>query len=231
LSNDGTKDEGAPTPQPNALLGLSERLELVGPTVDDDIRRAVGRYGAEAVKDAVRRQTQPKRGRKPEEDWPELRDVIRDDARKWLSGEDPFVARTNYAIAKEFAEQNPGQSPVSTHQRIERKLAKGPYNRRWRVLATAEMMSHDDFPHAAHIRAIEALLALGIEDWTEIWQVKLERSKSTIGDYERKFGDAPPANLSMKQIEEAARNALLTIGEIARPRPQIGGMFGQPRTS
>ena len=50
----------------NALAGLSPdgpKFDLVGPTVDDDIRRIIARYGTEAVKQAVKRVTKPKRGR------------------------------------------------------------------------------------------------------------------------------------------------------------------------
>lgn len=36
----------------NQRVGLPA-MDLVGPTVDDDIRRAIGRYGSDAVKQAV----------------------------------------------------------------------------------------------------------------------------------------------------------------------------------
>lgn len=120
----------------NALAGLSPdgpKFDLVGPTVDDDIRRIIARYGTEAVKQAVKRVTKPKRGRKPEKDWPELREVIESDARDWLAGGDPFSSRSNYSIAKDFADKNPGHSHPATMKRIERKLVQ---KRVWMTLVT-----------------------------------------------------------------------------------------------
>src|SRR3546814_7581713 len=75
------------------------------------------------------------------------------DAREWLAGNDPFTTRSNYSIAKELSERNPGHSIVSTHKRIERKLSRGPYNRRWFALVWAENLSRNQGPHGAHIRA------------------------------------------------------------------------------
>ena len=141
----------------NALTGLlanGPKFDLVGPTVDDDIRRIVTRYGAEAVKEAVKRETKAKRGRKPERDWPELREVIEADARDWLAGGDPFSSRSNYSIAKDFADRSPGHSHPATMKRIERKLVK---SRVWMTLVVAKNISREGYPYAEHIRALDAL--------------------------------------------------------------------------
>jgi hypothetical protein len=201
----------------NALGGLfanGPKLELVGPTVDDDIRRAITRYGKDAVKEAVKRQTTSKRGRKPEKDWPELREAIEADARDWLEGGDPFATRSNYSMAKDFADRNPGHSYPATMQRIERKLAK---NRAWMTFATAMNLSRDDYPHAAHIRALEALAGAH-----PIWTDLLENAKSEIADYEARNGEPPPAHLSMKDIKDAAINAL---NSPFKPNA-LGGLLG-----
>src|SRR3546814_11670708 len=114
------------------------KMDLIGPTVDDDIRRAIARYGADDVKVAVKNATKAKRGRKKEPDWPEPREIMEADAREWLAGNDPFTTRSNYSIAKEIAESNLGHSIVSTNKRIERNHYRGQYNRRWLALVRAE---------------------------------------------------------------------------------------------
>ena len=205
------------------INGPPPKWDLVGPTVDDDIRRAVQRYGAEAVKAAVKEATKAKRGRPREPDWPELRDVIHADALEWLAGGNPFATRSNYAIAKEFAERNPGQSVISTHKRIERKLSRGSYDRRWFTLITAENLSRDGFPYAAHLRALEAVANLPDPKTAEVWRRSLEMARSTIADYEAREGKPPSESMSFKEIEEAVRKGGMAA-LIAPPKP--GGLFG-----
>jgi hypothetical protein len=203
----------------NALKGLAGSLpkfDLVGPTVDHEIRRVISRYGADAVKDAVKRQTKPKRGRRPEMDWPELTEVIELDARELLAGGDPFSTRSNYSIAKGFADKNPGQSHPATMKRIERKLFQ---KRRNFALAIAQTLSREGYPYAVHIRALEALIEAGAHP---VWTMTLDQAKSDIADYEAKKGEPPPAELSMAEVEDAARNVLLSL---AVPE-KSGGLLG-----
>lgn len=225
------EERGVPRAQENVLAGaLAPKFDLVGPTVDDDIRRAVQRYGAEAVKAAIKEATKAKRGRKREPDWPELRDVIHADALEWLAGGDPFAARSNYAIAKDFAERNPGHSVISTHKRIERKLSRGPYDRRWFTLITAENLSRDGFPYTAHVRALEAVANLPDTKPAYLWHSILERARSTIADYHAREGKAPDPSMSYRQIEDAVREG--SLAALVSP-PRQGGLFGMaaPRTA
>lgn len=199
-------------------------MDLVGPTVDDDIRRAIWRYGAEAVKKAVKEATKAKRGRKREPDWSELRETIEADAREWLDGKDPFAARTNYAIAKQFSERNPGHSIISTHKRIERKLSRGPYDRRWYTLVSAESQSRDCGPYGAHIRTLQALSELPETTQPNVWQLALDRARSTIADFEAREGNLPPDEMTFREVEEVVKrrsglNALLDL-------PRSRGLFG-----
>lgn len=198
------------------LPGAPPKFDLVGPTVDDDIHRIIMRYGAEAVKEAVKRQTKPKRGRKPEKDLPELAEVFEADARDWLNGGDPFASRSIYSIAKGFADRNPGHSHPATMKRIERKLVK---RRVLITLATAEGRSRDGYPYATHIRALEALCNA---DSHPVWSSIRDRAKSSVADYEAKVGEAPPPHLSMKEVEEVARNAFLKLSDFAGPKPPRG---------
>lgn len=210
----------------NALvgaLGAPPQWDLVGPTVDDDIRRAINRYGAEAVRHAVKTATKAKRGRRLEPDWPELRQVIEADARDWLAGGDPFSARSNYAIAKAFAERNPGHSIVSTHKRIERKLSKRPFDRQWLTLVTAENLSCDDYPYTAHIRALRALAELPEPSGLNLWKSFLDQALSTLADYGVREGKLPPEEMTFSEVEEAVRRG--SLAALLAP-PQRGGMFG-----
>ena len=203
-----------------AFGGGPPKFDLVGPTVDDDIRRTITRYGALAVKDAVKLQTKAKRGRKPVADWHELRSVMDADAADWLAGGDPFKSRSNYSIAKEFADRNPGHNHPATMKRIGRKLKK----RELFALMTAEQTSREGHPFEVHLRT---LAALGKVHGHPLWQSELERAKSDIADYEAKTGTPPPAHLSMKEVAETAQNALLQLNALAVPaKPGKGlGLF------
>tara|TARA_B110001454_G_scaffold133413_1_gene124200 strand:- start:2896 stop:3561 length:666 start_codon:yes stop_codon:yes gene_type:complete len=197
------------------------KFDLIGPTVDDDVRRIIGRYGAEAVKEAVKIQTKPKRGRKPEKDWPELKGVIESDAQDWLNGGDPFSSRSNYSIAKDFADRNPGFSHPATMKRIERKLAQ---KRVWMTLVAAELSSYENYPYGVHIRTLEAL---SNADAHPVWERIRDRAKSNVADYEAKKGELPPDHMSMKEVEETARSAVLTLNALAAPKQSKGlvGLF------
>lgn len=212
-------------PVARALInGPQPAWDLVGPTVDDDIRRAIGRYGADAVKRAVKEATKAKRGRKREPDWPELREIFEADARDWLEGKNPFEARSNYAIAKELSERNPGHSIVSTHKRIERKLSRGTHERRWFVFVLAENLSRDAGPHEAHIRALVALSELREPTQPDLWKFSLERARATLADYEAREGHPPPAKMTFREIEEAVQKG--SLAGLLSARPKIGGLFG-----
>lgn len=189
-----------------ALIETLERVlnrpgfDLVGPTADDDVRRAIERYGAAAVKEAVQRQTTPKRGRKLEpNDLPELREIFVADAKDWLAGGDPFKTRKDYSIAKTLADRGPSHSHPSTLRRISRKLGK---KRVWQTLVEAMYLGEKDYPYAAYIRTLKAM-----RDQEQEWAFLLDRAQSSVEDYKAKFGNAPPAKMSMEEISVAVRTA------------------------
>lgn len=204
------------------LIGLIKEYEtkfdLVGPRVDDDIRRAINRYGAQAVKDAVKRLTKPKRGRKAERDWPEIDKVIKEDARKWLEGGDPFADRSNYSIAQAYVNEHPGHSHAATQRRIMKKLAE---KRVTFTLINAELIGRGGYPHEAYLRALRALTELR-PDWG-IWPRILSEAEANIADYTRKFGPIPP-DMTMKEVEDGARNALLPASP-TNSNSGLAGMF------
>lgn len=203
----------------NIPIGLSANaptFDLVGPTLDDDIRRLCARYGTEAVKEAVNRYAKPKRGRKPHKDWLELQSVIEADALDWLNGKDPFTLRSAYSIAKDFADNNPGHSRDATLNRIKRKLSK---NRRWMVLYTATNLSFESHPYATHIRALEAF---GKLESHPVWVSILNHVNSVLIDYEAKKGEAPPVHMSMKEVEKTTSKMLLTLKALDASAPVRG---------
>lgn len=180
------------------------KWDLVGPTVDDDIRRAIVRYGAKAVREATQRLSKSKRGRKSINDWPELSPIFKQDARIWLEGGDPFEVKSNYAIAKEYALANVGQSVEATHERIERKLGKEPHNRRWYILLFAFHLSKADWPYSRHLRALEELAPL---DAT--FRDLLAYALKDVEIYTDKVGHSPPPDMAINVIRETSNNALM----------------------
>lgn len=180
---------------------LAPKFDLVGPSVDDDLRRLIRRYGADQVKEGLKRLTTAKRGRKKLPDWSSLRQEIDVDARAWLDGRDPFKERTAYAIAKAYADANPGHSYPATFDRIKRKLRDKRHGRRWYVFVRAMEMSDDAYPYRAHLRALEELSKC---DSQPVWQSMLDRARANIADYTAKWG-RPSDETTMKQIDEGAR--------------------------
>jgi hypothetical protein len=175
-------------------------LDISGPTVDDDIRRLIGRYGAEKIQEAVKRQTARKRGRPPEGDWSELGDILREDARLWLEGVDPFKGRSNRSIARGFAEKHTGHSREATRDRVMRKLRE---RRRYYTLVEAERLSETEYPCAENLRAIAALRETGTR--RDLWERLLRFREGSLADYRSKFGE-PPASMTMQELQaEAAK--------------------------
>lgn len=202
-----------------AGLDVQARYDLVGPTVEDDIRRAISRYGVAAVKEAVKRGAKVKRGRKAVKDWPELQPTLIEDARKLLEGGDPFTDRTNYAIAQEYVARNAGHSQAATHRRIMKKLSE---RRVMWTLIHAERLGENDYPYSAYLNVLERLINI-LPDWDN-WPSSLRRVKLAIDDYTAKHGP-PEDHLSIAEIERAAREPVSSAWAGLAP-PPLGGLFG-----
>lgn len=176
-------------------------FDIVGPTIADDVRRLIRRYGRTALKDAVRKQTNLKRGVKAKPDWLDLEDILKEDAARWLDGGDPFKERGNRTIAKKVAADQPGHNIDATFDRIRKKLMR---DRRYYTLVHAAGLSEDHYPHPAHFKALQALAKLGRHS---IWTEQLRRAQNALADYTTKYG-SPPPTLTMREIEAEASKAM-----------------------
>ena len=94
------------------LISAAAKWDLVGPTIDDDIRRLIGRYGGLAVKEATARMTKAKRGAKMLPDWKELKPWIDEDAKAWLEGRDYLTPEDLQAVYHETMAHRVFFSPI-----------------------------------------------------------------------------------------------------------------------
>jgi hypothetical protein len=163
--------------------------------LDVELRSLITRYGLDPVMEALKRLTKSKRGPKTIKDWPVIIPIIDQDARVWLSGENPVSEISNYAIAKEFAEQRPGYREAATRRRIEKKLSQ---SRELMKLIRAMEIGSSEYPHAAYIRTLRALC----EKYNHrSWRMALDSAEASISKYEARWGQRPSDQLSMDQIE------------------------------
>ncbi len=171
----------AQMPAKSPTPGASDPIEIA---LEKGVRELVARYGRERVREAILRQTKAKRGPRPRKDWHILWPIIADDARQLLDGRDPFSARTNYAIASEYAAKETGHSHTATVERIERKLRK---YRKPLALADAASIGSEISPHHAYLRMLER--------WRETvpelaFDARLEKARQLLANFEiRAFFD------------------------------------------
>ncbi|WP_159043480.1 hypothetical protein [Sphingomonas sp. STIS6.2] len=191
-----------------------DALMQAGRTLDDELRSLVARYGADAVREAAKKATVKKRGRRPEKDWPLLRPWLDQDVEDWLAERDPFAARSNYFIAKEYSAEYPGHNPIATAERIERKLRE---KRRWMLFAVAENRTRKGWPLSVNLRACEGMIEEGKPN---DWSFMLNHLRGVLARYEERFGK-PDASLSLDEMDEALRQPLPALSGGV-----LGGLFG-----
>lgn len=176
------------------------KLDIVGPTVDDDIRRLIRRYSVGAVQIALKNQSARKTGRPPEKDWLLLQDIIQEDAREWLAGGDPFIKRSNASIARHFTDKHAGQSRESTIVRIKLKLSR---SRRYVTLCEAERLAREAFPYDQYLRVLNALI--DTRKHTRLWKEQGFQTLASVAEYTAKFGEPCP-DMTITELEaEAAK--------------------------
>lgn len=175
------------TPKP----GTADTIEIA---LEKEMRDLIARYGREQTKDAALRLTRAKRGPKPRKDWHLLWPVIADDAQQLLDGRDPFFAKTNYAIAFEFAAEEPGHNRSATVERIERKLRK---YRKPLALENAATIAEKISSHPDYLRMLAEWEQAG-SDLT--FNARILRAQETLATFEARYGLAPPQFLSISKI-------------------------------
>ena len=192
----------------------------MNPSLDEQLSRLVAKHGSDAVREAAKRATAKKRGRKPEKDWLGLKPWVEQDADDWLHGRDPMAIRSNYAVAKAFAEENQGHNRYATKERIERKLRE---KRRWFMLVIARERAEAGFPFETYVRALRELdqVAPG-----QFWATMLEQALGKVARYREQFGEPSPEK-SLDTIDSELRDASMTIlGSTVTPSR---GLFGTRR--
>lgn len=198
------------------------QVDYVGPTVDDDIRRIIGRYGESAVKDAVKRLTARRKGRPLLKDWNELKPHIQACADRWIAGEeDPFNTPTNYAIAKEIADKGEPHNHPATMQRIQRKLRE-ERGRKWFTLVDAYQRGGDNLTFKTYMRTIDELCRI---DPKGHWNWLAERAVGLLTDYLGKH-DELPDDITFAEVEAGARKTMNAPTSYANSRRS--GLFGTP---
>ncbi len=198
---------------PNALAGT--------PTLESELNSIIIRYGRDEVRKAVVKLAKGKKGRKQEKDWPIIGpEICRLDALDWLEGKDPFVVRTNYSIARDFASRYPGHSAASTHRRIMRKLKD---KRQWYCEVTAWGIASKELPARYYFDVLSRLENLG-EQWTEILSKDYDLRIGQLESYRERYGQ-PDDNMTFDDIE--AKLAELRTNALAGVFAAKRGIFGK----
>ena len=194
---------------PKFTFGLEPR------NVDEGVRHLTMKFGRAAVKEASKRLTKAKTGRKAEQDESELREVYDSDAELWLAGKNPLKLRSNRKIAQDIATRKPGHSSDSTKRRIMQKLSK---DRRVKMLWHAALVSRDKHRHENHIKAVKAALRVvsaGDKKILEYWQKDYSEAVQAYCVF---TSNEPPKDWSFKQIDDFNKSNNLTgLSKILSP--------------
>lgn len=187
--------------QPNALSAFLGTF-TPGHNLDNDLRALITRHGKEAVRDAVKRLTKGTKGRKQERDWPIIGpEISRKDALDWIEGRDPLKLRSNYSIAQNFARRFPGQSVLSTHRRIMRKLKK---QRVWFYEMMAWEMAGTELPFSQYFDIVSRITQKD-ERWSRIFTTDYDLKVGMLTRYRDQLGEPEPS-MTFAQIDKALKD-------------------------
>lgn len=179
-----------------AILDYRSKMDFVGPTVDDDIRRAISRYGADAVKASVRKQTAKKAGRKKLPVWPELMPIIESDARRWLETESLKGRRTNNSIAREISNREREHNRDTVHRRIMGRLSE---ERDQRTAIQAMIISKNEGPVVRHVAALKWLSQY--DEWTAYAKNELDGLLQIVELYKQSYGSSPDDSITLSELK------------------------------
>lgn len=214
------------SPESLLLLAMQRPSLPKGLSLEDAVLLLVGRFGADAVKEAVKQLTKGKPGPKTLPDWERLLGTFRAEAQTLLSGDAGLQSRN--AMARDFAETQPGNSKTSTQTRLRRKIK----HRDWWVHVLALLEAEGAYPHHRYIAILEKLIELkdsgpkGTKEAGEMWETKLKRAQQLLLEYEQATGHCPDPELTFKAVEDAVLSSLITGA-----RPTLGplsAVFSDP---
>ena len=178
------------------------RRSVIDGATEGGIKSAIQQHGKQVVEEELSRLMRVRSGPKGIDDWPGLRILLERDVEEWLKGNDPFDARKDYAISKEFADSAPGHSHPSTMKRIQRKLAS-KNARRYYVFCRAFLEARQTLPHA---RYFDALHELALIQPNGPWPSIIEAGREVLEEYSNTVG-AAPTDLPISEIERAVAKA------------------------
>lgn len=206
-----------PSDVPPGLKAYTGALTMVGPTVEDDLQRAIARYGVDEVKKALKALTRQRAGRKKITDHEELRPIFERDARIWLEGGNPFAEQSDYAIARDKALLLTGHRRAAAIDRVERKLGAECFGREWFTFVAALQISYSEFSYTHYLESLAALAEID-PDW--IWSVRLQDAAQLVTRYEASIGARLPDSHTMKQVDDETRFLKGGLSAVAqRPLP------------
>lgn len=187
---------------PPGLKAYTGALTIVGPSVEDDLERAIARYGVGEVQKALKALTRQQAGRKKINDHEVLKPIFERDARIWLEGGDPFAEQSNYAIARDKALFLSVNQRATAIDRVERKLGAERFGRKWFTFVAALQISYSEFPYTLYLASLAALAEID-PDW--IWSVWLQDAARLVTRYEASIGARLPDSHTMKQVDDETR--------------------------
>jgi hypothetical protein len=189
----------------------------------------VSRFGAEAVKAAVKRVARPKGGRKPEPDGLLLKSVWEKDTDDILAGRVPFQI-SDYGATMAIAKEHKGHSEVATQKRLQKKLSQ---MRRPLAYYGAVVLGEKSVPHANyaalihqaievvegakesdHQKTVAKLLSLLLQDYEQLLARHLENTDS-----------APSNSMTFEQVKLENRHPLFGLASSSPKKGGIGGLF------
>ena len=174
------------------------KLGSLALNLDGEIEKLVRRHGPDAVREATKRLTKKKAGRKQAVDLALLKDWFDQDADDLLDGLNPFLRRRNYAMAKFVADQEKPHNRAAAHRRMMRKLA---LRRKAIAYISAWERAEKIRPFGDYFRACAALEAFDPK-WHDLVQWSADNLRSKIERYASRHGEIDPA-LTVPQIDEA----------------------------
>ncbi|MEO9461886.1 MAG: hypothetical protein ABJ242_04035 [Marinomonas sp.] len=183
-------------------------------SAEDYILEAIKLFGKEAVKDATKKYTKPKLGRRPTSDWRPLEPFLTPDIADWIAGKDPIQERSNHQIAVKFAEAHPEVIKDSVRDRIRLKLGRNHSQHRKMWGLTRSMIAARE--NQSYVVYVRILLQLSEINRDGPWDGFLLLAIRAINRYTDAYGQPPIAHsICILEDEVTALDPILKTGLLA----------------